>query len=173
MAEPFNRSKRGGNWSTRRKPLATSFRKCHILQPEDSSPKRDSNPRSSIGARLGKRHANRYTTRHHLNSDNQRVYPDRRSTRLNEVIRNEYRTAMGFDGLRFIGQKRRGALGTFWGWIDLSITEDFATSAKRHRKASVFLTKICFYLRSASAYDLLLPTISFCLRSFFFFFFFA
>ena len=36
------------------KTLATSFRKCHILQPEDLSPKRDSNPRSSIGGRLGK-----------------------------------------------------------------------------------------------------------------------
>ena len=32
----------------------TRFRKCHILQPEDSSPKRDSNPRGSIGGRLGK-----------------------------------------------------------------------------------------------------------------------
>ena len=31
-----------------------SFRKCHILQHENSSPKRDSNPRSSIGGRLGK-----------------------------------------------------------------------------------------------------------------------
>ena len=28
--------------------------KCHILKPEDSSPKRDSNPHSSIGARRGK-----------------------------------------------------------------------------------------------------------------------
>ena len=54
LAEPLNRWRRGGNRSTRRKPLATSFRKCHILQPEDSSPKRDSNPRSSIGGRLGK-----------------------------------------------------------------------------------------------------------------------
>ena len=36
------------------KPLTTSFRKCHILQPEDSSPKRDSNPRSSIGGRARK-----------------------------------------------------------------------------------------------------------------------
>ena len=26
----------------------------HTIQPEDSSPKRDSNPRSSIGDRLGK-----------------------------------------------------------------------------------------------------------------------
>ena len=34
------------------KTLATRFRKCHILQSEDSSPKRDSNPRSSIGGRL-------------------------------------------------------------------------------------------------------------------------
>ena len=29
------------------------LRKCHILQAEDSSPKRDSNPHSSIGGRLG------------------------------------------------------------------------------------------------------------------------
>ena len=29
----------------RRKPPATSFRKCHILQPKNSSPKRDSHPR--------------------------------------------------------------------------------------------------------------------------------
>ena len=54
LAEPLNWWRRGGNRSTRRKPLATSFRKCHILQPEDSSPKRDSNSRSSIGGRLGK-----------------------------------------------------------------------------------------------------------------------
>ena len=54
LAEPLHRWRRGGNQSTRRKPLATSFRKCHILQPEDSSPKRDSNPHSSIGGRLGK-----------------------------------------------------------------------------------------------------------------------
>ena len=46
--------RRGGNRSTRRKPLATSFRKCHILKPEDSSPKRDSNAHDSIGGRLGK-----------------------------------------------------------------------------------------------------------------------
>ena len=32
----------------------TSFRKCHILQPKDSSLKQDSNLRSSIGGRLGK-----------------------------------------------------------------------------------------------------------------------
>ena len=54
MAEPSNQWRRGGNWSTQRKPLVTSFRKCHIPQPEDSSPKRDSNPRSTIGGRLGK-----------------------------------------------------------------------------------------------------------------------
>ena len=30
------------------------FRKCHILKPEDSSPKRDSNPHNSIGGRLGR-----------------------------------------------------------------------------------------------------------------------
>ena len=36
----INWQRRGGNRSTRRKPLATNFRKCHILKPEDSSPKR-------------------------------------------------------------------------------------------------------------------------------------
>ena len=50
----INRCSRGGNWSIQRKPLAASFRKCHILQPEDSSPKRDSNPHNCIGGRLGK-----------------------------------------------------------------------------------------------------------------------
>ena len=50
----INRWRRGGNQSTWRKPLATSFRKCHILQPEDSSPKWDSNSHNSIGGRLGK-----------------------------------------------------------------------------------------------------------------------
>ena len=50
----INRWRRGGNRSTRRKPMATSFRKCHILKPEDSSPKRDSNLHNSIGGRLGK-----------------------------------------------------------------------------------------------------------------------
>ena len=34
--------------------LATNFRKCYILKPEDSNPNRDSNPHSSIGSRLGK-----------------------------------------------------------------------------------------------------------------------
>ena len=38
----------------RRKPLATSFRKCHVLKPEDSSPEQDSNLNNSIGGRLGK-----------------------------------------------------------------------------------------------------------------------
>ena len=50
----INRWRRGGNWTSRRKPLATSFRKCHILKPKDSSPKRHSNPYNSIGSRLGK-----------------------------------------------------------------------------------------------------------------------
>ena len=31
---------------------ATSFRKCNILKPEDSSPKRDSSPSNSTGGRL-------------------------------------------------------------------------------------------------------------------------
>ena len=54
LAESLNRRRRGGNRSTRRKPLATSFRKYYILQPKNPSPKRDSNPHSSIGGRLGK-----------------------------------------------------------------------------------------------------------------------
>ena len=32
----------------------TSFRKCHILKPQNSSPNQDSNPNSSTGGRLGK-----------------------------------------------------------------------------------------------------------------------
>ena len=44
LAETINRRRRGGNQSTRRKPLTTSFRKCHILKPEKSSSNRDSNP---------------------------------------------------------------------------------------------------------------------------------
>ena len=54
LAEPLHRRRTGRNRCTRRKPLVTSFRKCHILKPEDSCPKRDSNPCSSIGGRLGK-----------------------------------------------------------------------------------------------------------------------
>ena len=54
LAETINLWMRRGNQSTHRKPLTTSFRKCHILKPENSSPKRDSNPHSSIGDRLGK-----------------------------------------------------------------------------------------------------------------------
>ena len=54
LAEPLNQWRRGGNRRTHRKPLAMSFRKCHILQPKGSSPKRDSNSHSNIGGRLGK-----------------------------------------------------------------------------------------------------------------------
>ena len=39
----------------------TSFRKCHILQPQNSSPKRDSNPRNCTGGRLESRRAYCYT----------------------------------------------------------------------------------------------------------------
>ena len=53
LAEAINRW-RGGNRSTQRKAPTRSFRKCHILKPENSSPKRDSTPHSSIGDRLGK-----------------------------------------------------------------------------------------------------------------------
>ena len=37
MAETINWWRRGGNRSTQRKPLTMSFRKCHILKPENSS----------------------------------------------------------------------------------------------------------------------------------------
>ena len=38
LVETINQWRRGGNLSTWRKPLATSFRKCHILKPENSNP---------------------------------------------------------------------------------------------------------------------------------------
>ena len=50
----INRWRRGGNRSTRRKPPMMSFRKCHILNPQNSSPNQDSKLHSSIGGRLGK-----------------------------------------------------------------------------------------------------------------------
>ena len=34
----MNRSRRGGNWSTRRKPLTKSFRKCHVLSQKIQAP---------------------------------------------------------------------------------------------------------------------------------------
>ena len=40
--------------STKRKPLTTSLKKCYTLKPENSSFKRDLNPHSSIGGKLGK-----------------------------------------------------------------------------------------------------------------------
>ena len=54
IGRTINWWRKGGHLSTRRKPLTTSFRKCHILKPDDSSPKRDSSPHNSIGDRLGK-----------------------------------------------------------------------------------------------------------------------
>ena len=53
MAEPLT-MKEGRKLEYPRKPMATGFRKCHILQPDDSSPKRDSNQHNSTGGRLGK-----------------------------------------------------------------------------------------------------------------------
>ena len=43
----INQWRSGGKRSTWRKALATSYRKCHILKPEDSTPNRDSNPQAS------------------------------------------------------------------------------------------------------------------------------
>ena len=51
LAETSNWCRRGGNRSDKRKPQTTSFRKCHILKPINSSPDWDSNPQSSIGSR--------------------------------------------------------------------------------------------------------------------------
>ena len=81
LAEPLNRWRRGGNRSTRRKPLTTSFRKYHILQPKDSSPKQNLNWRSSIGGRRG-RHANRYTTRRPSS-----IYSSRRNRRNRSLVK--------------------------------------------------------------------------------------
>ena len=53
-----------------RKPLAMSFRKCHIINPEDSSPKPDSNPQNSISGRLGKQTCQPL---HHASSQHTRV----------------------------------------------------------------------------------------------------
>ena len=46
--------RRRGNQVTRRKPLTMSVRKYQILEPENSSPKRDWNPHCSICGSLGK-----------------------------------------------------------------------------------------------------------------------
>ena len=46
--------KKGRKLEYRRKPPATNFRIYHIPKPEDSNPKRDSNPHNSIGGRVGK-----------------------------------------------------------------------------------------------------------------------
>ena len=54
LAETINWQRREGNRSIRKKTLATSFRICHKLKPENSSPKGDSNPHSGTGGRLGK-----------------------------------------------------------------------------------------------------------------------
>ena len=43
--------------------MTTSFRKCHILKPEDSSPNRDSNRTIALVVGEESRRANRYTTR--------------------------------------------------------------------------------------------------------------
>ena len=50
LAEPLNWWRRGGNRSNWRKPLATSFTKCHILKPKDKSPKWDLNQHLALVA---------------------------------------------------------------------------------------------------------------------------
>ena len=51
LTETINQWRRGGNMSTRRKPLTSSFRKCRILKFKNSSSHWDSNLHSSIGGR--------------------------------------------------------------------------------------------------------------------------
>ena len=41
LARTIKRWRRGGNWSTQRKPLMMRFRTCHILNSKNSSPNRD------------------------------------------------------------------------------------------------------------------------------------
>ena len=52
LLKPLTDEKRGGNQNAQRKPLTTSFTKCHILKQKNSSPNQDSNPHSNIGGRL-------------------------------------------------------------------------------------------------------------------------
>ena len=57
MAEPLNQMEEGRKPEYPEKIPGDELpkkKKCHILKPEDSSPKRDSNPHNSIGGRLGK-----------------------------------------------------------------------------------------------------------------------
>ena len=58
LAEPFNRRRRGGNRNTRRKPLATSFRKC----PKIQAPSETRTRTLALMAGQESRHANHYTT---------------------------------------------------------------------------------------------------------------
>ena len=62
LAEPGGEETGVPRKNKKNKNKTTSFRKYHVLKPEDSSPKRDSNPHNSIGGRLGKQTC--YTTRH-------------------------------------------------------------------------------------------------------------
>ena len=54
LAEPLNDEGGEETWVPGENPWRRPQKKKHILKPEDSSPKRDSNPHSSIGGRLGK-----------------------------------------------------------------------------------------------------------------------
>ena len=54
LAEPLTDEGGEETGCTRKKSPGDELQKCHILEPEDSSPNRDSNPRSSIGSKLGK-----------------------------------------------------------------------------------------------------------------------
>ena len=51
IAETIRRCRSGGERSTLKKLPTTSFTKCHMLQPENSSPNSDSNPHCIIGSR--------------------------------------------------------------------------------------------------------------------------
>ena len=54
----INRWRRGGNLSTQRKPLVTSFRKCHILKPKIQA---SSKTRTCAIALVTGKRANHYT----------------------------------------------------------------------------------------------------------------
>ena len=53
---------RGGNRSTWRKPLVTSFKKCHILQPKIQAPRETWTLTIALAAGQESRRANRFTT---------------------------------------------------------------------------------------------------------------
>ena len=113
----INQWKRGGNRSTRRKPLTMSFRKCQSLGPKIQAP---TETRTCIvallaGACLGSRSANHYTLR----------LPNIWSTACQEEAHRGLRSCLNMDRpechsndhLKKRGvEKGSGQRSILWGW---------------------------------------------------------